>query len=96
MTITIKDTGKWSTVKPRARVIYVWRNDGSVEDLAAGEVGVQVDVGGQDEVLVVVLGGLAQQHQVFCRSDLVRVIRVSGTAAVFGVGRQYEQARNQG
>jgi hypothetical protein len=58
-----------------------------VKDLSAGQVRIQVDVGGQDEVLVVVVGSLAEGDQVFCCSNLVRIVRFSCAATVFGIGR---------
>ncbi|MHC4537558.1 MAG: hypothetical protein ACYS6K_26800 [Planctomycetota bacterium] len=59
--------------------------DCPVKHLAAGQIRIQVDVGGQDEVLVVIFGILAQQHQVLSRGDLVRIVRLSRTATVLGV-----------
>ena len=59
-------------------------DDGLIEDLAAGEIGVQVDVAGQDEVLVVIAGSLAQQDQIGGRGDLVGVLSRAAAPAVFG------------
>ena len=86
--VSVKDAGE---ERPPTRC-----NDSLVEDLASGEVGVQVDVGRQDEVLVVVFGRLAQGDQIRSRGDLVWVVRLTRAAAVFGVSRQYKQARYQG
>jgi hypothetical protein len=61
MPVTVEVTGEKSPLEitPFIVRVRIWRNDGPVEDLAAGEIGIQVDVGGQDEVLVVVVGCLA-------------------------------------
>ena len=91
MPVAVKDAHEGSPLEPALRVTGVRCDDGPVKNLAAGQVGVQVDVGGQDEVLEVVFGSLAQQHQVFGRSDLVRLVRLSGAAAVSGLG-----SRNDG
>jgi len=94
VTIAIKDAGERSPLKPRVPVIRVsiWRNDGPVEDFAAGEVGVEVDVGGQDKVLVVILGTIAKCHQIGWRGDLVRVFSCSASPAIFGLGREADKA----
>ncbi len=42
----------------------------------------------QCELLVVVSWTLAKQHQVICRSDLVRVVRLSCAAAILCLGRE--------
>jgi hypothetical protein len=86
MAIAVKDAGESRALEIVFDCIHIRRNDGFVEDLPAGEVGVQVDVGSQEEVLGVIFGTIAQQHQVLCRSDPVRVVRLSRPAAVFGVG----------
>jgi hypothetical protein len=70
---------------------WVGRDDGPVEDLAAGKVGVQVDVRGQDEVLIVVFGRLAEGDQIGGRGDLVRIVRLSRPAAVLGCGAGDEE-----
>src|SRR5512133_3749627 len=57
-------------------------DDSSVEDLAAGEVGVQVDVGRQNEVLVVVFGGFAESNQIGGRGNLVGIVHRTGATAV--------------
>jgi hypothetical protein len=51
MAISVKDAVKRSALKARFDIIRIRGDDSPVEDLAAGEVGVQVDVGGQNEVL---------------------------------------------
>ena len=80
MTVTVKDTGKGELPSPC--------NDGVVEDLAAGEVGVQVDVGGEDEVLVVIGGRLAEGDQVGGGGDLVGVVRLTRCPRCIGLGRR--------
>ena len=94
MAVSVKDTGERSTLEVRVRVIWVgiWGDDGLVEDLALGQVGVQVDVGGQYEVLVVISGSLAEGNHIGCRSDLVRVVRCPASPAVFGLDRHRDKA----
>ncbi len=96
--VAVKDAGERSSIKapPLVRFVDIRSDDSLVENLSAGEVRVQVDVGGQDEVLVVIIGIFAEGDQIGGRSDLVRVVRLTCTAAVFGVCRHYKQTRDQG
>ena len=52
----------------------------------------KVNIGYEDEVLVVVVGFLAQSNQVLCRGNLVWIVRLSRTAAVLGIGRKARKA----
>ena len=94
MVVTVKNAVKRSSPKPQFTIVHIRSDDGPVEDLTAGEVGVQVDVRSQDEVLAVIFGTIAQQHQVLCRSDLEWVIRFSRPAIIFGMGRKADKARH--
>ena len=87
MTTAIENAGE-SSSEPALRVIDVRCDNRLVEDPSAGEVRVQVDVGGQDEVLVVVAGRLAEGDQIGGRGDLVGIVRLACPAAVLGLGRQ--------
>ncbi len=83
MTMAVKDAGERSPLEITPPIIpVVRRDDGLVEDLAARQIGVQVDVGCQNEVLIVIFGAFAKQHQVLCCSNLVRVIRLSRPATI--------------
>ncbi len=86
MTITVEDAGK-GYVSSRC-------DDGLIKDLPAGEVRIQVDVGGQDEMLIVIFGSLAKHHQVFCCSYLVRVVWLSCAAAVLCLGGEADKANH--
>jgi len=94
--VAVKDAGKGASLGQFRGVVDFRRDDGLVEDLAAGQIRVQVDVGGQDEVLVVISGTLAEGDQVGGRGDLVCVVRFSRTPAVLGVSRQDKHTRGQG
>lgn len=60
MAVAIKGTCERDSLESSLNVVRIGRNDRPVEDFAAGEVGIQVDVGGQDKVLVVTLRRLAE------------------------------------
>ncbi len=84
MTVAIKVSRERRTTKHFWIIVYVFRcNDRLIEDLAAGKVGIQIDVVGQDEVLVVIFGILAKQHQVLGRSYLVWIVWFAGATSVF-------------
>ena len=94
MAVAAKDPSERSPPKARfvSRPVHVaWCNHGLVEDLSAGEVRVQVDVGGQDEVLAVVFRRLAEGDQIGGRGDLVGIVRLARPAAVFGVSREAQR-----
>src|SRR4030042_6200213 len=55
------------------------------------KIRIQINVVGQDKVLVVIFGTVAEQHQVLCRGDVVGVVRLSRTAAVLGIDRKAEK-----
>src|SRR4030042_854256 len=86
MTIAIEDTSERSARCQRKRVVNNWGDDGFVEDLAAGQIRSHVDVGCQDEVLVVIFGAVAKCDQIGGRGDLVWVVRLSGAAAILSLG----------
>ena len=93
--VAVKDTDERSSLETAVHGISIRRNDGLVEDLAAGEVGVQVDIINEDEVLVIIQGVIAQSDQIGYRGDLVGVVRLSRPAAVFRLCRCDEQTRDQ-
>ena len=94
MTIAIKDTRERHSLKLRVLITWVCIrcNDGLVEDLSAWEIGVQVDVGCQDEMPAVIVETVAKQDQIGGRGDLVRAVGLSRAAAVLGIGRKAEKA----
>jgi hypothetical protein len=97
MPVAVEDAGEAISGEDRpARILVtgvgIRRNDRLVEDLAAGEVGVQVDVGGQEEVLVVVAGSLAEGDQIGGRGDPVGIVRRAAAAAVLGPRGKGEKA----
>jgi hypothetical protein len=102
MAVTVKGTCKPSSFKCRkypqiiCRIVCIWRNHGPVKHLPPRQIRIQVDVAGQDKVLVVIFGSLAQQHQVLCCSNLVGIVRLTCAAAIFGVGRDGDKANRQG
>ncbi len=59
VTIAIEDSSKCSSLKSLLHIIHIPGNDGLVEDLSAGQIRVQVDIGRQDEVLVVIINIIA-------------------------------------
>jgi hypothetical protein len=65
MTVTIEGAGEVCSLHIGVFVCGKSRsNNGPIEGLSAGEVWVEVDVGGQDEVFVVVFGGFTESDQV--------------------------------
>ena len=66
------------------------RDNGLVEDLSDRQVGVQVDVVCQDEVLAVIFGTIAEGDQVGGRSDLVRVVRRPAAPAIFALSNSIQ------
>jgi len=95
MATPVKNTAERRSLEPAFHVARFRRNDGLAEDLAARQIRIQVDVGGQDEVLVVILGTVAKQYQVSGRSDLIRVLGRSRTTLVLGMGRPNQEKRRQ-
>jgi hypothetical protein len=91
MATSVKDATEKSPPKPVFR--WVSRcHDRPVKDLPVGELGVQVDIGGQDKVLVVIPGSFAEGDQIGGRGDLVRVLGRPAAPAVLGVGGKTEKA----
>jgi len=89
--MAVETTREGSSLIVALHVVGVRCNDGPVEDLPAGEVGVEVDLGGQEEVLVVITGRLAEGDQVGGRGDLVRVLSRSAAAGVLGLSDYSER-----
>ena len=88
MAVPVKDAVKRDSLKPLPGIVCIRSDDGPFEDLPAGQARSQVDVGGQDEMLIIIVGILAEQHQVLGRGDLVRIVSLARAAAVFGIGRK--------
>lgn len=91
--VAVEDTRKrgclvW--VFPRSR-----SNDGLIEDLATRQTRVQVDVGRQNEMLVVVSRVLTQAEQVLGCGDLVGIPCRTATATVLGVGGVSQKTHRQ-
>ena len=95
MTIAIEDARKRGPTGDTVPWVVIRSDDGLIEDLAAGEVGVQVDVGGHDKVLVVIGGRLAEGDQIGGRGDLVGVLGRPAAPGVSGLGGQDKQTRGQ-
>ena len=86
MAVAVKDAGEWCSLKTRLDGVRIWGYDSFVEYPAARQIRVQVDVSGQDEVLVVVFGGFAEGDQVGGCGDLVWVVGRAAAAGVFAGG----------
>ena len=52
--VTIRDAGGGNTLSTVCVRVYSWRDNDLIEDLITGEIGVRIDVGGQDEVLGII------------------------------------------
>ena len=92
---SVKDSGERSALKPRVLVIWVHirGNNGPVEGLTAGQVGIKVDVCCQGKVLVVIFGTLAEQHQVDVYLDQ---ITNSLAEKAYVVAEYYERVKQPG
>ncbi len=95
MVLTVKDTGENGSLEPVLGLVHVGRNHSLVKDLSPGELGVQVDVFGQDEVLVVIGGRLAEGDQVGRRGDLKRILGRAAAPAVFGRSGRNDDQKEQ-
>ena len=84
VTVAVEDASKTDAIKLQLTcIISIRRNNGLLEDFPGGKVGIKVDVGGQDEVFVVIFGIIAKQYQVTGRGDLIRIIRFACAAGKF-------------
>ena len=86
--IAIKDTAEGGPLEAQVTVVrmHIWSNHSPTKDLPPRQIRVQIDIGREDEVLVVVVGRLAEGDQIGGRGDLVRVVGLARAAAVLGRG----------
>jgi hypothetical protein len=83
--ITVKSSDERFSIKWTVHVRNsIWCDDSLVEDFEAGQGRIKIDVGCQDEMLIIVFAILPKLHQVVCRSDLIGIIWLSSPTAVFG------------
>jgi len=75
VTTTIEDTGKGGS-SPQVCSLP-WGDHRRSEEPAAGQVGVQVDIVDEDEVLVEQVGVRADGDKLLSRGDLVRIVRLA-------------------